>query len=194
VEQLFGFVLVGLALYFIDPLFPDRLITRILPYYAAGAGIFLGFGSPAGRNWQPFFIFRSALGLIAFFVLAYLLTSSRSARAELSFQPFNSALLDTARAHRKPVVVDFSADWCVPCREMEHTTFADPAVVQQAANFVLLKANMTAANPRDTALMKQFDVAGVPTTVFIDSTGRVRASRAGYIGPQEFLGYLMQVQ
>jgi thiol:disulfide interchange protein DsbD len=77
---------------------------------------------------------------------------------------------------------------------MEHTTFVDPAVVRQAREFVRLKANLTASNPRNAALMRQFDVAGVPTTVFIDASGKVQVSRAGYIGPQEFLGYLRQVE
>jgi thiol:disulfide interchange protein DsbD len=194
IEQLFGFVLVGLALYFVDPLIAGRLITRILPYYAAGAGIFLGFVSRAGRTPQPFFVIRSALGIISVAVLVYLLNTARSSPTELRFRPFDPALLLTARAERKPVVVDFSADWCVPCREMEHTTFADPAVVRQASKFVWLNANLTAANPGNAALVKQFEVAGVPTTIFIDSNGIVRASRAGYIGPQEFLGYLMQAE
>jgi thiol:disulfide interchange protein DsbD len=194
VEQLFGFVLAGLALYLIEPLVPGRLAWRILPYYAIAAAIFLAFVSRAGRNWQPFFVFRSALGIIAVGALCYLLIEVRSTRAQVAFQPFDSVLLQTARADRKPVVLDFSADWCIPCREMEHTTFTDPAVVQEASNFVWLKANLTSANPRNTALMKQFEVAGVPTAVFIDSSGRVRASRAGYIGPREFLGYLMQLE
>jgi thioredoxin:protein disulfide reductase len=194
VEQLFGFVLVGLALYFIDPLIPGRLISRILPYYAAGVGIFLGFASSAGRNSQPFFIIRSAVGMTAIAGLAYLLITARSAPAGLIFRPFDPSLLRTAQADRRPVVLDFSADWCVPCREMERTTFADPAVLQEASNFVWLKANLTAANPHNAALMKQFEVAGVPTTVFIDAKGRVRASRPGYIGPREFLGYLTQVE
>jgi len=194
VEQLFGFVLIGLAMYFVDPLIPGRLITRFLPYYAIGAGIFLGFVSRAGRSWRPFFLTRSAVGVSAVALLAYLLTIGRSSPAALVFLPFDPVLLRTAAIHGKPVVVDFSADWCVPCREMEHSTFSDPDVMKHANNFVWLKANLTSATSRNTALIKQFDIAGVPTTVFIDSTGRIRASRAGYIGPQEFLSYLMQVE
>jgi thiol:disulfide interchange protein DsbD len=194
VEQLFGFVLVALAIYFLDPLIPGRLATRILPYYAAGAGIYLGFVSRAGRGWRPFLVFRSAVGMGALVGLALIVISRRSARAELTFKPFDPALLQTARRERKAVVVDFSADWCVPCREMEATTFVDPTVVRQAHDVVRLKANLTNANSQNAQLMRQFEVEGVPTTVFIDGDGKVRVSRAGYIGPREFLGYLQQIR
>jgi thiol:disulfide interchange protein DsbD len=194
IEQLFGFVLVGLALYFVDPLIPHRLVTRTLPYYAAGAGIYLGFLSRAGRNWQPFLVFRSVVGLIAVAGLIAVLIHARTARTGLTFRPFDPALLQTAREERKPVVVDFSADWCVPCREMEATTFVNPAVVRQAHNVVRLKANLTSANPGNTQLMRQFKVEGVPTTIFIDGSGKVRVNRAGYIGARDFLDYLQQIQ
>ncbi|HJU09661.1 MAG TPA: cytochrome c biogenesis protein CcdA, partial [Candidatus Binataceae bacterium] len=194
VEQLFGFVLVALALYFIDPLLPGHWFSRILPYYAAGVAIFLGFVSPAGRYLPIFSVIRWITGIAGAGALAYLVIAARPSQGVLRFRPYDPALLQTARVDGKPVVVDFSADWCVPCREMEHTTFADPAVVQQAGRFVWLKANLTSANPRNAALMKQFEIAGVPTTLFIDSTGRVRVARAGYIGPHDFLGYLMKIQ
>ena len=192
VEQLFGFILVGLALYFLDPLTPNRLMTRLLPFYAGGVGIFLGFLSPAGRGWRPFFIIRSAIGLVSAGALVYLLIQARRPQIELTFAAFDNALLSDAKAQRKPVVVDFSADWCVPCREMEHTTFVDPAVIAAAGGFLRLRADMTADNAQNHALMKQFNVQGVPTTVFIDPHGQIRTRRVGYIGPAQFLKYLRE--
>lgn len=192
VEQFFGFVLVGLALYFLDSVVPHRIISLILPYYAVAAGFFLAFVSTRGRNWRPFMAFRLGIGAVAMIALAYLLVASRTAPAQLAFQSFNDTLLRQATAAGKPVVVDFSADWCVPCREMEHTTFTDPAVVRAASNFVRLRANLTAGSPQNQALMKHFNVQGVPTTVFIDRTGQIRKRRVGYIGPNDFLKYLTE--
>ncbi|MGH7935016.1 MAG: protein-disulfide reductase DsbD family protein [Candidatus Binataceae bacterium] len=192
VEQLFGFVLVGLALYFIDPLVPGRLVTRILPYYAIAAGIFLGFVSAAGRKWRPFLVFRTMVGVLAVVGLVYLLVPIGRPHKALTFEPFNAAVLEHARAEGKPIVLDFSADWCVPCREMERTTFVDPAVVREAADFVRIRANLTANNAANQALIKQFDIEGVPTTVVIDANGKIRVRKVGYVGPKEFLKYLRQ--
>jgi thiol:disulfide interchange protein DsbD len=190
VEQLFGFVLIGLALYFIDPLVPNRLITRLLPFYAAAAGVFLGFVSPAGRNWRPFLILRTLLGAVSAGALVWMLFTTGGTPPALTFAPFDAAALAAARGGHKPVVVDFSADWCIPCREMERTTFTDPAVVKGASGFILMRANLTADSPANQALIKRFNVQGVPTTLFIDSSGEVRARRAGYIGAADFLKYL----
>jgi thiol:disulfide interchange protein DsbD len=194
IEQLFGFVLVGLALYFLDPLIPNRLITRALPYYAGAVGIFLGFITPAGRNWRPFLVLRSAIGVFSAVALVYLLIQSRRSNnlRQLAFEPFNPALLQAARSERKPVVIDFAADWCIPCREMERSTFVDPAVLSAASGFVRLKANLTAENSTNQAIRKQFAVEGVPTTVFIDADGVIRKHRVGYVGPAEFLNYLRE--
>ncbi len=194
VEQLFGFILIGLALYFLDPLTPNRLITRLLPYYAGAAGIFLGFIASAGRTWRPFLVLRSSIGVLSTVVIIYMIVQARRPLAQLSFAAYSDALMREAQAQHKPVVVDFSADWCVPCREMEHTTFVDPAVIDAARGFVRLRANMTAENDANKALMKQFNVQGVPTTVFIDSQGQIRTRRVGYVGPRQFLQYLHQAE
>jgi thiol:disulfide interchange protein DsbD len=192
VEHLFGFILVGLALYFLDPVVPNNLMTRFLPYYAAAVGIYLGFISPEGRSWRPFLLLRSALGIVAVVALAFLLYP-RKAPEKLRFEPFNSELLASATEARKPVLIDFSADWCIPCREMEHSTFVDPSVVNEASRFVRMKANLTKQDKRTEELTTKYEIQGVPTTMLIDSTGKVTQRKVGYIGPQEMLAELRQV-
>ncbi|HUO05170.1 MAG TPA: cytochrome c biogenesis protein CcdA [Candidatus Binataceae bacterium] len=192
IEQLFGFVLAGLGFYFLDPVVPHHLISRLLPYYAVGVGIFLGFVTPAGRNWRPFLIIRSAIGAAAVVMLAFLLYP-RKAPQPLRFEPYNPDLVASAEKDRKPVLIDFAADWCLPCREMEHSTFADPMVVQEASRFVRMKANLTADDKTTAELTSKYEVQGVPTTLLIDSTGKIQERKVGYIGPEELLSDLRHV-
>ncbi|HUY26373.1 MAG TPA: cytochrome c biogenesis protein CcdA [Candidatus Binataceae bacterium] len=192
VEQLFGFVLIGLALYFLDPVVPRHLIMRILPYYAAAAGIWLGFITSAGRRLRPFLIIRTTVGIIAGAMLIYLLVP-RPAPQELAFSPFNAtALVSAASAHR-PVLIDFSADWCIPCREMEHSTFVNPAVVKEAQRFVRMRADLTKSDQATDALRGKFGVEGVPTTLIIDSAGQIKVRKSGYIRPDEMLADLKNI-
>ena len=192
VEHLFGFVLVGLALYFFDPLIPQRLATRLLPYYAVGVGIYLGFISPYGRNLRAFQILRLAVGTASLIALAYFaIPTGRS--TPLSFMPFSRVKLDAAAAQHKPVLIDFAADWCIPCREMELTTFVNPAVVGEARRFVALRADLTREDQGNDSIVNEFQILGVPTMLVLNSRGEVRARMIGYVGPKEFLDSLRTV-
>jgi len=192
VEHLFGFVLIGLALYFIDPLLPGRLGTRLLPYYGAAAGIYLGFISPHGRQPRPFALFKAAVGAGSVVALVYLLTSTGRVPS-LMFQPYDPARLSAASAEHKPVLIDFAADWCIPCREMEHTTFRDPAVVAEGRRFVALHADLTRLDRRNDEIVSEYRIQGVPTLVLLDGSGSVRKRLVGYVGPQEMLESLKSV-
>jgi thiol:disulfide interchange protein DsbD len=192
IEQLFGFILIGLALYFLDPVVPDRLISRLLPWYAIGCGIWLGFVSRAGRNWRPFLLFRFAVGLVSVAALIFLAIPRPTPR-QLTFQPFNVTALQAAEAKRKPVLIDFRADWCIPCREMERSTFVDPAVVKAASRFVRLRADLTRQDGSNQALIDKFAIQGVPTTLIIDSEGKIDVRKVGYVGPDEMLSALERV-
>jgi len=92
----------------------------------------------------------------------------------LRFQPIrNMAELDGAlKAPGRPVMLDFYADWCVSCKEMERYTFSDPSVAQKMAGAMLLKADVTAHNANDRELLKRFHLFGPPGTIFFDAHGR----------------------
>jgi thioredoxin:protein disulfide reductase len=192
VEHLFGFVLIGLALYFIDPLIPGRLATRLLPYYGAAAGIYLGFISPHGRQPRPFALFKGAVGTVSAAALIYLVMSSGESRS-LAFQPYDAARLSAAEAQHKPVLIDFGADWCIPCREMEHTTFRNPAVISEARRFVTLHADLTHLDRRNDDLVSEYRIQGVPTLVLLDGSGSIRKRMVGYISADEMLQSLKSV-
>jgi thiol:disulfide interchange protein DsbD len=78
----------------------------------------------------------------------------------------------------KPVMLDFYADWCVSCKEMERFTFADPVIASRLAKFTLLRADVTAVSQEDAELLRRFELFGPPGIVFFDNHGNeVQGSR-----------------
>src|SRR5690606_26561209 len=86
----------------------------------------------------------------------------------LTLQELEGRLAKTTR----PVMLDFYADWCVSCIEMENFTFSDPAVAQRMAQFELLQVDVTANTPDVLALLKHFRLFGPPGILFFDSKGK----------------------
>jgi len=77
-----------------------------------------------------------------------------------------------ALAAGRPVMLDFYADWCVSCKEMERFTFSDPQVRQRLNRMVLLQADVTASSPDDEQLLKRFGLFGPPGILFFGSHGQ----------------------
>ncbi len=96
--------------------------------------------------------------------------------------------LEEARRNGQPVMLDFYADWCVSCKEMEAVTFSDPAVIAALDGVMLLQADVTANDEQDKALLQRFGLIGPPSILFFDSSGReLRPYRlVGFLGPEEF--------
>lgn len=143
----------------------------------AGVALILGMLAGGRELLQPLSVFKPGV-------------SSAAASSKLTFTRVqNLAELDAkiAQSTGKTVMLDFYADWCVSCKEMEHNTFSDPGIQQRLGNVVLLQADITANSADDDALRKRFGVFGPPAMIFFDPHGKEIADHViGYQTPDQF--------
>lgn len=172
VKKIFGMILLGMPLYFLNPILPKDLNHILVPGYLMVCGVLLGFvfsgqGVTAGfKGFQRVFgAGLLALGLVVF--------QAWPKPVELPFVPYDPGLLAQAQKDGKPVFIDFSANWCLPCKELEIKTFSDPRVHSALKDFVLLKADLTefSSGPVEE-LKKTYGIMGVPTLIFLGPDGK----------------------
>jgi thiol:disulfide interchange protein DsbD len=173
VRNIFGFVLIGMAIYFLEPLFPDKTYYFYsLAIVAIVAGVYLGWlDKNTGKT--AFKITRYIVGVV-FILLGvfFALPSDTDEGTKISWQSYSPQLLQQAKEEAKPVILDFYADWCIPCKELDNFTFRDERILAQSENFVMLKADLTYFQTDETSKLRdEFKVKGVPTIVFIDNNG-----------------------
>lgn len=108
----------------------------------------------------------------------------------IAWQPYSPAALQQAAADKQPALIDFYADWCIPCKEMDKKTYPDPQVIEKSRQFLMLKADLThTGSPEVEKLTKDYQIFGVPTAVFIGPEGRERPElrKVGFVPVQELL-------
>ncbi|WP_294946388.1 protein-disulfide reductase DsbD [Sulfurivirga sp.] len=216
VKAVFGVVMLGLALWIAERILPDWLTVLLAALLIITSAIYMGALEPVdGKSgwwklWKGLGFALLVWGVLLLVGLARgtpdLLTplkglnggSTATTTAQpghFEFQRINS--LDELKAQLgkgKPVLLDFYADWCVSCKEMERFTFSDPQVQALMKRFVALQADVTANRPEHKALMKALGVIGPPAILFFDPQGReIRALRVvGTKSPEAFAAILRQ--
>jgi thiol:disulfide interchange protein DsbD len=158
-----------------------RLVSRAFAGIAVLAALLLGYGAARGAT-DPLHPLRKA-----------------EAKVDLPFQRIKSlddlnAAVAAANARGQTAMLDFYADWCVSCKEMEHYTFPTPAVRAALTNTAWLQADVTANDATDQALLKHFGIFGPPTIAFYGTDGkeRQRYRVVGYMKAEQFAPLVQQ--
>lgn len=188
VKKLFGVVLVGVAAFYIGLAFFPAYTAWAIPATLLLGGVYLGFLEGSGRTQKGFRAFKVALGVVA--VAGGVVMSNVLLKPSVEWTPFTQEAFDAAKAEGKPIVLDFYADWCIPCLELDRSTFTDEAVIEAMEPFARFKVDLTNFDSHESeALRLQFEVAGVPTILFLDAKGlEVPDTRViGFLPPEEFL-------
>ncbi|AFM25943.1 protein-disulfide reductase DsbD family protein [Desulfomonile tiedjei] len=196
VRKLMGWVLIAMAVYFVRPLFPEWIADITLAAVVIAAGVYLGWIDRTEAGFRQFEFVKKTVGVVCVGAAIYFVSTSFTTRPGIVWQPYSATLIEQAQKSNKPVMVDFSAAWCGPCKQLKKVTFTDPAVVRQAQNFMTLEVDLTSAEDLSIRkLAKDFSIKGVPTVVFFDKEGRERADLRleGFVPPKKFLATMEQV-
>ncbi|WP_372591058.1 protein-disulfide reductase DsbD [Guyparkeria sp.] len=219
-KAVFGVLLLGVAIWMLERVLPASVAQLLWAGLIIASAIYMGALEPireAASGWMRLW---KSIGLVlllwgvliligvaaggkgtVFAPLSGINIGGGTAQtAELQFRQVNDeAELDEALAQARnagqPVMLDFYADWCVACKEMEHNTFSDPGVIEALDGFLVLQADVTANNADHKALLKRFDLFGPPGIIFWDAQGeRVRQHWVvGYQPPERFLTHVTAV-
>ena len=210
VKRLFGVVMLALAIWIISPVIPVTAQMLLWAALLILSAIYLHALDALPHNANGWHKLWKGVGILALLLgVAYLIGGLSGARdllrplgnigrgtaeapATLRFERVKSAAeLDAriAQAQGKKVMLDFYADWCVSCKEMERYTFSDTAVQAKLKDALLLQADVTANNADDKALLQRFQLFGPPATLFFDAQGKEQADFrvTGYQDAQQFL-------
>ena len=202
VKTVFGVLLLAVAIWLLERVIPPAATLGLWAALLIGSGVYLGALDGAqragwGQLWKASGVFGIVYGVLLLIGAAsgaqdplkplqqfagtsgqiFGASADGAAQGELRWQPVSDLpelknAIAEASSMRRPVLLDLYADWCISCKVMERSVFPRPEVSSQLAQFHLVRADVTANNAADKALMNEYGLFGPPSMVFFDAEGR----------------------
>lgn len=199
-----GAMMFALSFYYLQPVLSTPLAAFVLGIYVTLSAMFLySLSSPQSKfAWGIFAIL--VLGIVAISA-AYVhktqpktlaTTEANAEEGEDRWLPYSEELLTKAKSEGKPVIIDFFADWCGACVELDEMTFSTEAFDQATKDYYLLRVDATEPFQGLDVLQKKYDVYGLPTIIFISQKGEFlkELSLTGFEDIDAFIKRLKEVE
>jgi thiol:disulfide interchange protein DsbD len=186
-ERLMGVVLLTFGIFYVAIAFQWPFVKWIVPAAFVAGGLYLGWIERSAKLSKKFITFQWVLGTLAVAIGLFFFFAPTSG---VVWEKYHAGILEEAAASGQPVILDFYADWCIPCHELDQFTYSDPKVIQALQRFRKIKVDATSMETDDIReVIRRFHVFGVPTIIFMDERGlEVQDLRmSGYVPPEEFV-------
>ena len=220
VSQIFGVVMLGVAIWMLERIIPPAVTLFLWGLLFSGSAIYMGalepFKEGIANEKKLIKVFGIVLLLIGLLEItgaftgasnplkplekltsSTVLNSQTTTQNKTQFKIIKNIaqLKEAVKNSKKPVMLDFSADWCAACKELEHNTFSNQKVEKLMSNFTLLRADVTQNSDEDKALLKKFNLFGPPALIFYDTNGKMlhKYKTIGYKPPEVFIPILEKV-
>jgi thiol:disulfide interchange protein DsbD len=204
VKSVFGVALLVLGFGYLRDAFPAvkaqlQPLAQVVAFagVAAGVGVLLG-AVHASFHGDVLEKLRKAAGvaIVVFAITARMTFSHAEGGTQVVWVVDHDAALAQAKLDGRPAMIDFTAEWCAACKELEKFTYTDPLVAAESARFVNVKIDSTIEDDRILALQKKYGVKGLPTVVFVDAQGVLleKPRVTGFVEGPEYLGLMQQVK
>ncbi len=192
VKHIFGFILLGMAFYFVLPLLPKNISGYVLPVYFIIAALYILIFDKLANNIKGFRIFKIVFSILLIAISTYVLIPEK--KNSIEWKSYSENSLSKSLSLNKGAIIDFYADWCIPCKELDASTFSDPNVISESKDFITLKANMTKTLSPDVELLRdKYKIIGVPTVLILNSKGKEVKRITGFINAKEFSEVLQNI-
>jgi thiol:disulfide interchange protein DsbD len=219
-KAVFGVIMLALAVWMLSRILPPAITLLLWAMLLILPAIYLSAIDPLPANssgwrklWKGMGLIMLAYGLLLLIgfsmgnnnplkpLQGFGINNAQAAEQGLVFEKVTSlatlkSRIEQASANHQPVMLDFYADWCISCKEMEAYTFADPKVKQALRGFVLLQADVTKNSDDDKALLAALNLIGPPAILFFDANNQEKAAYRviGYQDAENFINTLQRVK